>query len=99
MPITPYLKNQAFGPDQIAAMNVAFLKACTRLRLTEKRDLATEEVAAKIIQIAQTGVRNPREICRRALMEFGIDEEAEGSAEPPARPPIRATSSGQRPSK
>ena len=81
MPITPFLKNQAFGPDQIPAINEAFLKACARLGLSDRTDPATELVASKVIHIAQSGVRNPSELCRRVLVEFGVEGDGEADAD------------------
>ncbi len=76
MPITPFLKDQAFGPEQLAAMSAAFVKACARLRLSPTvDDLATRAVAEKVIGIARTGVLNPSELCKRALLGLGIGDE------------------------
>ena len=74
MPITPFLKNHAFEPEQIAAMGVAFRKACLRLDLSDTADRFTEVVAAAIIRIAKTGESDPDRLCHQALMELGIDD-------------------------
>ncbi len=75
MTITPFLKHQAFGPETIQAMAVAFRKACERLRLSEtSTDAAAQLVASKIIDLAQRGEQEPDVLCRRALAEFNIDD-------------------------
>ncbi len=73
MPITPFLKNQAFQPELIRAMGVAFESACARLGLSRSEDRATEMVAAKIIQFAQQGESDPDTLCRRVLHDFNVD--------------------------
>jgi hypothetical protein len=70
MPITPFLKNQAFNPELIRAMGMAFDSACRQLGLSTTQDGATEMVAAKIIQLAQQGENDPDRLCRRVLGEF-----------------------------
>ena len=73
MPITPFLKNQAFGPETIEAMGIAYRKACARLKLPETgRNGTAELVAAKIIDLAQYGERDPDELCRRVLADFNV---------------------------
>jgi hypothetical protein len=39
--------------------------------LTNRSDPLTELVARKIIEIAQTGVRDPNQLCDRALSAIG----------------------------
>ncbi len=73
MPITPFLKNQAFEPELIRAMSLAFESACERLGLSQAEDRATEMVAAKVIQFAQRGETDPDTLCRRVLHEFNAD--------------------------
>jgi hypothetical protein len=74
MTITPFLKNQALGPEVIQAMGVAFQNACRRLRLSVTAgDQAAELVASKIIDLAQRGERDPDVLYRRTLAEFDLD--------------------------
>lgn len=74
MTITPFLKNQAFGPEVIQAMGVAFQNACQRLSLSVTTgDQAAERVASKIIDLAQRGERDPDVLYRRTLAEFDLD--------------------------
>ena len=74
MTITPFLKHQAFGPEVIQAMGVAFQNACRRLRLgNAARDRAAELVASKIIDLAQRGERDPDILYRRTMAEFDVE--------------------------
>ena len=76
MPITPYLKNQAFDPELVRAMAIAFESACRQLGLARSRDRhdhASEAVATKIIRLAQQGENDPDTLCRRVVREFNAD--------------------------
>jgi hypothetical protein len=53
------LQHQAFDPDDIRVMTTAYKDALRVLRLKNRDDPVTETVAQKIIEIAQTGVRDP----------------------------------------
>ena len=55
MPITPFLKGQAFDPELVEAMSAAFERTCDALGLTERTDPITTLVAEKIIEAAQRG--------------------------------------------
>jgi hypothetical protein len=59
MPLTRFLHDSAFGPDEIAAMAAAFEGALRKLDLIDRTDPATELVARKIIDFAQQGERDP----------------------------------------
>jgi hypothetical protein len=70
MLITPFLRNQAFEPEQIVAMSEAFVRACTSLGLADRADPITELVARHIIQQAQAGVRTSTALYLSAMGEF-----------------------------
>jgi hypothetical protein len=57
MPITPYLREQAFDPETLKNMGDAFAQACRQLGLSERSDQLTELVARRIIALAQRGVQ------------------------------------------
>lgn len=59
MAIYRLLKNRPFGPDEIARMTTAYEDALLVLGLVDRDDPITEIVAEKIIEIAQTGERDP----------------------------------------
>jgi hypothetical protein len=62
MPITPYLRNEAFEPDVIEEMSAAFTDACKTLGLIDRADPLTEIVARRIIELAQRGIRTEAEL-------------------------------------
>jgi hypothetical protein len=70
MPITPFLRNQAFTPEQIEAMSLAFTNACNALGLSDRTDKLTELVASHVIEWAQRGVLDPAELTAAALKGF-----------------------------
>ncbi len=69
MPITPFLKGQAFDPELVKAMGAAFAKTCKAFDLNDRADPITAVVAKKIIELAERGLRNPT-----AMQLMAIDE-------------------------
>jgi hypothetical protein len=53
------LQNEAFGPEEISVITLAFEGALRTLQLADRADPLTELVAKKIIECAQTGERDP----------------------------------------
>lgn len=71
VPIRPFLAGQAFEPEMIEIMSAAFRAACEHLQLrNDHDDPATRLVAAKIIELAQRGVRDREDLAARAIEEF-----------------------------
>jgi hypothetical protein len=70
MPIRPFLAGQAFEPDAIREMSLALETVCAKLNLSLRDDPATRLVAAKIIELAQRGVRNAATLTEMTLKEF-----------------------------
>jgi hypothetical protein len=68
VPITPFLRGQAFDPELVNAMGAALSKTCDALGLTERNDATL--VAEKIIELAERGLRNPTAIHRMAITEL-----------------------------
>ena len=56
-----------FGPDEIARMASAYEDALSILHISSRSDSLCEALARKIIEIAQTGERDPKQIRQRAL--------------------------------
>ena len=75
MPITPYLAGQAFDPEVIETMSAAFMAACDALHLKVGDDPATNLVAAKVIELAQRGIRDPEMLRKMTLNEFDLSDE------------------------
>jgi hypothetical protein len=60
------LEKSAFGPEDTKRMGEAYEMALVQLGLKDRKDPFTETVARHIIEIAQTGEKDPKRIC--ALM-------------------------------
>jgi len=70
VPITPFLRGQAFDPELVNAMGTAFSETCDALGLTERTDPTTTLVAEKIIELAERGLRSPTAIHSMAMTEL-----------------------------
>jgi hypothetical protein len=72
VPIRPYLKEGAFGPEAIDAMAAAFSDLCKTLDAAGRADLSKEVVASKIIELARAGETDPVVLREMAMSELGI---------------------------
>jgi hypothetical protein len=72
MTILRLLQKSAFGPEQVAYIASAYEDTLRELGLANRTDPITEIIAKKIIEIAQTGERDPLEIRLRAIAELGF---------------------------
>jgi len=70
MPIRPYLQGQAFDPDSIRIMSVAFENACKQLGILNKHDAVTKIVARTVIEMAQRGFRDEDSLTDAVMQEF-----------------------------
>jgi hypothetical protein len=61
----------AFRPEEVQCIGKAYDDALSALGLVSRDDPATRLVAKKIIEIAQTGERDPIKIRRRAIEKLG----------------------------
>jgi hypothetical protein len=76
MTIHNLFKNAPFGPEEIKILVAAYEETLRTLGLKQRDDdPLTELVAKKIIAIAQTGVRDPALIARRAIKDLGFPEQ------------------------
>jgi len=73
MPIRPFLAGQSFDPPIIETMSAALERACAKLGLNMVDHPATRLVAAKIIELAQRGVRDVTTLTAMALAELKSD--------------------------
>jgi hypothetical protein len=71
MAIYRILQNMPLSPEDISRLVAAYEATLKALGLTDRSDPITELVARKIIEIGQTGIRDPREISRRAVTDLG----------------------------
>ena len=77
MPVTALFRNAAVEPAVIMLMGDAFQRACRSLHDTGQPEIVQEVLAQRIIQLAQEGERDPRELCEKALRALGIESECE----------------------
>ena len=71
MAIYGYLQNSGFDPETIRIMTTAYEAARDRLGLVDRSDPLTQLVARKVIEVAQTGVRDPDDLCERVVTAIG----------------------------
>jgi hypothetical protein len=67
MAIYRLLQKSAFDPDDIKRMTGAYEQALVELGLHDRDDPLTETIAKLIVEIAQTGEKEPGTICALAL--------------------------------
>lgn len=70
MPITPFLRNEAFDPELIEAMSAAFVRVCSAIGLHDRSDPMTETVARHIIELAQRGIGTAEALYESAMLTF-----------------------------
>lgn len=70
MLITAFPRNQTFDPEATAIMAAAFDDACITLGLADGADGLTNIIAARIIDLAQRGVRTRAELYQGAIKGF-----------------------------
>jgi tartrate dehydratase beta subunit/fumarate hydratase class I family protein len=68
MTILPFLKDSAFGPEDIKAMSAALEDVCDTLKINGDM-MAREVVAVRIIELTRRGERNPAKLRERLLVE------------------------------
>jgi hypothetical protein len=72
MAIYRLLQNSPMGPEEIRRMTDAYEHALRMLRVTNRSDPITEDIALKIVAITQTGERNSTLIAARAIEQLGL---------------------------
>ena len=70
MPIREFLDGHKFDPETTRVMGVAFEICCSALKLEERDQVAREDLAKRIIALAQQGERNPDRICELVLADL-----------------------------
>ena len=71
MAIYRLLQGSPLGPDEISRLVAAYEETLKALGLKNRSDPITQLVAKKIIEIAQTGVRDPLQLATIAIRELG----------------------------
>jgi hypothetical protein len=59
------------GPEEITRLTTAYEQTLRALCLIDRNDPIAELVAKKIIEIGQTGLRDPADISAMAIRELG----------------------------
>jgi hypothetical protein len=67
MPIIGLLQNHAFEPEEIGLLVAVFEDTLREMRLANRSDPITEMVAKKVIELAQTGERDPVRLRERTI--------------------------------
>jgi len=78
VPIRPYLKEGAFGPDVVSAMAAAFEDVRSALANSGRSDITIEMIAAKIIELARGGEIDPVVLREMTLSELGLSRLSKG---------------------
>ena len=60
------------GPEEIRRLVTAYEQTLKAIHLVNRNDPVTEIVAKKIIEIAQTGVKDPAQISQQAIKDLGV---------------------------
>jgi hypothetical protein len=72
--IVPFLTGTSFDPELIAAMGEAYDRVRKMLHDKGQPAMVQEIIARRVIEVAQTGERDPAQIGRRVLETFGLAE-------------------------
>jgi len=72
MPIYRLLQQAAFSPEDLDRIVSAYDECLRVLNLADRPEAIKEAVAKKIIEIAQTGVRDPNRMRKLALQELEV---------------------------
>jgi hypothetical protein len=64
------LQNSPLSPEDVSRLAAAYEATLKALDLADRSDPITELVARKIIEIGQTGVRDPLQISRLAVTDL-----------------------------
>jgi hypothetical protein len=72
MPIYRLLQNMPMGPEDISRLTTAYEQALRTIGIVDRADPLADLLARKIIEIAQTGIREPADISAQAIKEIGI---------------------------
>jgi hypothetical protein len=62
----------SFTPEEVTVLGTAYEAILVVLRLNDRMDPITEIVATKVIEVFQSGERDPAQICNRTIKELGI---------------------------
>jgi pyrimidine operon attenuation protein/uracil phosphoribosyltransferase len=72
MPVYRLLQNMPMGPEEISRLTTAYEQALRAIGIVDRGDPLAELLARKIVEVAQTGIREPADISTQAIKEIGI---------------------------
>lgn len=72
MTIYRLLQNSPLGPEEIELLVAAYEQTLKTLELRDRSDPITNLVARKIIEIGQTGIRDPLQLSALAIKALGV---------------------------
>ena len=85
MAIYPMLKTVSFSPEDVERLATAYENALHALRIVNRADPITVVIARRIIDAAQTGTCDSKELCALAIKDLQTptirSEEEHGSGE------------------
>lgn len=70
MAVRRLLAKSPFGPEEIDVLVKAYEETLQAFGLVDRNDPLTELIAKKIIEIGQTGLRDPSQISAQAFKEL-----------------------------
>jgi len=70
MAIYPMLKTVSFSPEEVERLATAYEDALRALRVVNRADPITVVIAKRIIDAAQTGVRDSKQVCALAIKDL-----------------------------
>jgi hypothetical protein len=72
MAIYRLLQNSPMGPDEIERLAAAYELALRSVAIKDRDDPITQLVAKKVIEVGQTGLRDPALISERVIKELEL---------------------------
>ena len=72
MPIYRVFQNVPMGPEEIRYLAKAYEQTLQVIGLKDRDDPIAQMIAKKIIEVAQTGVRDPAQISAQAIKALGV---------------------------
>jgi hypothetical protein len=74
MTIYRLFQNSPLGPEEISRLSAAYEQTLKALCVKDRNDPLTEMIARKIIEVGQTGVKDPAQISQLAIKDLGIQQ-------------------------
>ena len=82
MPISVFLQGQRVDPETRRVVGIAWELARAALHVSDRADATGAMLAAKILELAKAGERNPDLLCEQALSALRTGERLQTSPKP-----------------